>query len=65
MPTLTSKYSNGSDVVSEPLHQSIGADHVEDRFENRFRHRRFFVDGFDNFRRVWEWVLALGWLAVD
>ena len=49
MPTLTCKYSNGSDVVSEPLHQSIGADHVEDRFEYRFRHRRFFVDGFDNF----------------
>jgi hypothetical protein len=76
LPTLTCKYSNGLDVVSEPLHQSIGADHVEDRFESRIRHRRFFVDGFDNFaffgvpfayrlRGVREWVLALGWLAVD
>jgi hypothetical protein len=59
------------DVVSEPLHQSIGADHVEDRFESRIRHRRFFVDGFDNFaffgvpfayrlRGVREWVLGAG-----
>ncbi len=47
-----------------------------DRFEDRFRHRRFFVNQFDNFaffgvavrlrlRRVREWLLALGWLAVD